>query len=201
MSCSAPQDNRKTYNQKYQVGTIPGMDSFNIYTAMEKSLDSIQVTYKQDSFRNNRGRIITNTYTNNELVKNESYKYGSVAMPCDCVVEKDTVFVNMAIGLFGGLGYDIKIYKDSFQSSFFEYTDDVKPYKSNSSDTAFTDFVAAKSKYQYLILDKNPAFQQGQQLTGMLTLTSNNYYNLVADKLNSTFVTGKLYFSCITKKK
>ena len=168
---------------------------------MEKSFDSIQVTYKQDSFRNNRGRIITNTYTNNSLVKNESAAYGSMAIPCDCVVEKDTVFVNMVIGFFGGFGYDIKIYKDSFQSSFFEYTDDVKPYKSNISDTAFTDFVTAKSKYQYLILDKTPAFQHGQQLTGLLTLTTNHYYNLAGDKLDSTFVTGKVYFTCTTKRK
>jgi len=72
-------------------------------------------------------------------------------------------------------------------------------YKSNIADKTFSDMAKAKSKYQYLVLEQLPAFKTGQQLTGYLTLTSNQFYELIAnDRLDSTYVTGRIYFTCNT---
>jgi hypothetical protein len=199
-SCRTKQDDGHTANKTYQVGNIPGIDSFKIYTVLEKEMDSNSKKYNQADFRTNRGRIFMNSYTNNKLIKGEFSSHESLPIPCECYTEKDTIYINMAIGFFGGIGYRIKVYKDNFESAFFDWTDDVKPYKANIDDTAFTSFVVAENKYQYLILDKKPNLQQGRQLTGFLTFTSKNYYEIqMNDHLDSSYVTGKLYFTCTAR--
>jgi hypothetical protein len=220
--CSGQQDNEKTFNQTYQVDSIPNLNEFNIYNDIEKRMDSIYSVYdfKMDSlfkadntrsqnsflykkdFRNNRSRIFLSSYTNDKLDNGEFSKRESLPMPCDCYTGNDTLYVSMVIGFFGGEGFEIKLFDNKFQSAFFEYIDDVKPYKSNLSDTAYTGYVTANSKYQTLIVNEKPTFKSGQQLTGFLTFTSNDYYILRSDdKLDSTYVTGKLYFTCKTKQK
>lgn len=65
----------------------------------------------------------------------------------------------------------------------------------------FTDNISVVSKYQYLQLDKEPNYKVGQQLSGYLTLTSNNYFsNNYGEKLDTNFVKAKMKFTCITKR-
>ncbi len=63
---------------------------------------------------------------------------------------------------------EIKIYKEQFRSDYLFYIDNVKPYKYQLTDTAFTDNLALLSKFQSLTLDQPPSFTPGQQLTGYL---------------------------------
>ena len=54
-----------------------------------------------------------------------------------------------------------------------------------------------KGLKKFLTLDKLPEFKPGQQLTGSLTYTTENYYAQSAgDKYNAIYVTGKLFFTC-----
>jgi hypothetical protein len=204
LSCNSKQenDNSRTYNATYQIASIPEMESFNTYTEIERIMDSSMNQFSQNDFSNNRSRIFIHTFINNKLQQGESTKYESLPMPCACYTEKDTIYVNITIGFFAGLGYNIKIYKDRFESNYFEYTDDVKPYKANITDSAFTDYLLAKSKDQYLILNKKPTFKLDEELIGFLTLTSNNYYSIgIGSSLDTSYVSGKLYFKCKVKQK
>lgn len=223
LSCTPSNyDDGKTFNETYKVGRIPDLRAFETYDEIERSMDSINSDYdavmdslikanninktfglagKRD-FRNNRSRIFLESYTNNKLDSGDFSKRESLPMPCTCTISGDTVYVNMGIGFFGGTGFDIILFKNQFSSNYFVYTDDVKPFKSNLSDTSFTDFAVAHSKYQALILNQKPTFQPSQQLTGFLTFTTNKYYtHRWGNNLDTTHVTGKLYFTCNTKKK
>lgn len=197
-SCSnIPQDENK-FNKTYKAGSIPNLNDFNTYTEIEMSMDSIN---RARDFRNNRSRLFIKSYTNGKLDSNDFSRHESLAMPCECFAGNDTLYVQMDIGFFGGEGFAIKIFDDNFQSIYFVWTDDVKPYKSNLADTAFTDSPTVMSKFQSLTIDDKPTFKAGQQLTGLLTLTSNNYYQkMYGDDIDSTYVSGKIYFICKTKQ-
>lgn len=221
-SCNGQQDNGKTFNQTYNVGSIPEIEDFETLNEQEKLHDSIANQYNQliDSmyledtihmehdlldkmdFRNNRSRIFMNFYTNEKLSVADSSFVTGFPTQCQCLTDKDTLFISMGIGFFGGLGFNLKLVNHNFYGSFYEYTDDVKPYKSDLNDTAFYDHVEVQNKYQSLILSEKPTFQSGQQLTGYMTFTSKYFYEKkYGNQLDTNFVTGKLYFTCKTRQK
>lgn len=220
-SCKGQQDNGKTNNQAYVISEIPEKDDFLKLTDHEKAVDSIFGGYdrtvdsllmKDDrlkanlllqkrSFIDNRGRIYLQAYENGKPTKVDSAFYRGMPAPCECLVKKDTVLVSMGIGFFGGMAFNVAISKDNFQSSYYLYIDDVKPYKASLKDS-FSNELTVKSKYQYLILDKQPTFQEGQQLSGYLTMTSQDYYeNSYGEKLDTNYVSGKIQFTCTAKRK
>ncbi len=220
-SCSGQQDNGKTNNQTYIISEIPDKEDFLKLTDHEKAVDSIFGDYdktvdslllKDDrlkgnpllqkrAFLDNRGRIYLQAFENGKPAKVDSAFSRGMPAPCECQVKKDTVFVSMGIGFFGGMGFNVAVFKNSFQSSYYLYIDDVKPYKGNLKDS-FSNDLTVKSKYQYLILDNQPTFQEGQQLSGYLTMTSQNYYeNSYGNHLDTNYVVSKIYFTCSTKRK
>ena len=222
INCIAQRDSGKIFEKTYHVGTIKNLQSFYIYNKTEKRLDSIyhaseiyadsmmkalnikpggSTSLKKDFF-NNRSRVFLNSFTDDKLDSNDFFRYKSLPMPCDCYVKNDTVFVDMVIGFLGGSGFNIKIFDKKFQSDFFDYSSDDKIYKLNQTDTAFTSIAIAASKYHSLILKVKPTFKLGQQITGFLTFTSDNWYERsVGDILDRKFVSGKLFFTCQTKFK
>ena len=136
-----------------------------------------------------------------KLNEKEILSKKSFSTRCECNIYKDTLLITMGIGFFGGIGFNLEIIKDNFEANFSEYTDDVKPYKSNLNDTAFYDYFHVKSKYQFLVLNDKPSFQTGLQLTGYMTFSSNNFYVQKYDnQLDTNYVTGKLYFTCKTRQ-
>jgi hypothetical protein len=200
-SCNEEKMNTKTYYENYKVGSIPDLKSFQTYNKSDKKMDKVSPTDQpstgQLAFRNNRSRIFIDVYRNGKVQSKNSAFYEGLPTPCTCELGQDTISITVGLGLFGGLGFDIKVYADKFQSNFFEYTDDIKPYKTNLSDTAFSSQVYQNSKYQSLILDSKPTYKSGQQLTGLLTYTSNNFYEKISDtQLDTSYVTGKIYFTC-----
>jgi hypothetical protein len=205
VSSKAQQDNGKTYHQSYTLDSIPGFHNFETYTDKEKQHDSIYSKYDypgKSEFRNNRSRIFLNSYTNDKPDKIDSAFVKGFPTPCDCYTDNDSLFINMGAGFFGGLGFNIEIAGNDFLSDFYEYTDDVKPFKPNLADTIYDSYVVAKSKYQYLILSEKPNFKTGQQLSGYLTQTSNYYYEEVyANKIDTHYVISKIFFTCRTKEK
>ncbi|HNW88378.1 MAG TPA: hypothetical protein PKN48_01875 [Bacteroidales bacterium] len=218
--CKGQQYNEKIYNQFYFVGSIPDFCNFETYSESEKRLDSIHNYYNKltdslfnadtsgfkgvpvdkSDFRNNRSRIFLNSFTNDTPDKTDSSFIKGFPTSCGCFVSKDSLVIKMGAGFFGGLGFNIGISGKKFSSGFYEYTDDVRPFKSNLSDEAFESFVSAKSKYQSLILNEKPNFKAGQQISGYLIMTSHYYYEKkYDDKINTHFVKGNVYFTCKTK--
>jgi hypothetical protein len=220
--CKGQNDNGKIFNQLYFIDSIPGIHNFVTYNENEKRLDSIYNHYDHivDSlyhadtshskifplnkydFRNNRSRIFMSSYTNDKQDKSDSSFIKGFPTFCDCFVDNDSLFITMGAGFFGGFGINVKIFQKKFMSDFYEYTDDVKPFKANLSDTTFDSFVTSKSKYQNLILNESPNFKTGQQISGYLTLTSNYYFEKKQDnKIDTHFVICQVYFTCKTKDK
>jgi hypothetical protein len=218
-SCKGQTDNGKTYNKDFVVSNIENLNNFTTLNKAEKSLDSMFSTYdksidsivksdktqsfiRKRSFINNRSRILLVESTNGyEKIKDkDKIEADGFSTFCDCGILKDTIFINSGIGFFGGAGLTIKVYGTQFKSAFYEYTDDVKPYKLTAK-SKFTDNVTVDSKFQYLQLDNEPNFKIEQQLTGYLTLTSNNYFSDNYDnKLDTNFVKAKMKFTCLIKK-
>jgi hypothetical protein len=201
-SCHGQQkDNSRSYYKQYVVGSIPSADNFSKLNEFEEEMDSMFKDRKETGllqirdFKNNRGRIFMTGYDNDIPHQGDSV----ISSICSCSIEKDTLYVDMSVGFFGGAGFPIKIFGKDFESSFFEYTDDAESYKTNPSDTASYGMISVKNKFQYLVIDKQPAFKPGQQLTGYLTFTSGNYYNKNGTHLDTLYVAGRLYFTCHTK--
>lgn len=189
------EDSSRTFKQPYIVGSIPELKSFKKYTELEKRLD------KKD-IRDNRGRIFLNLFINNEIIDVDSSFKTGFPTKCQCLIDNDTIFVNLGFGFFSGLGFNLEVFNDKFNGSFYQYTKDVKSYKSNLKDTSFYDYVVVENKYQYLIFSEKPTFLSGQKLTGYLTYTSNNYYQQNYDnQIDTNYVGGKLYFTCKTRLK
>jgi|JI10StandDraft_1071094.scaffolds.fasta_scaffold447124_1 hypothetical protein len=201
ISCNGQQDNGATFNQSFQVGSIPGISDFETLNEEEKHTDSLKTRHKKD-WRNNRSRVFMNFYTNGKLSEIDSAFIKGFPTPCECLIDKDTMFVSMGIGFFGGLGTNLKVFRDRFIGSFYEYTDDVKPYKTNLNDTAFSNYVLVPNKYQHLTLSDMPTWQSDQQLSGLMNFTSNDFYEeTYGHVVDSKYVTGKIYFTCKTRQK
>jgi hypothetical protein len=220
-TCYCQQDKGKKYISTYQIGKIPDDENFmtlnieekqsdSLYNNFEKVLDSIykgnpkstllDVSVKKD-YINNRSRIYMNSYTNSIIEPMDSDFTLIIPTPCDCYIIHDSLFIRMGAGFFGGFRFNIEMSGKNFQSSFYNYIDDVKPYKLNLNDTTLNNYITVKSKYQSLILNHKPTFKVGQQITGYFRFTSTNYFELNANKtFDSTYVDGKIYFTCKTRK-
>jgi len=201
-SCREQAINENIYSETYTVGKIPGLKSFETYNELdkrtEKILKSVDSLNPSEAFGKNRSRIFMESYSNGKKAPQDSAFYQGLPTPCYFEMTGDTLVFRVGIGFFGGMGVEIAIFKNKFQSSYFLYTDDVKPYKYNLSED-FTNNIRLKSKYQTLILNEQPTFKAGQQLTGYLTFTSPVFFERSLQNLDSNYVKGKLYFTCLTQ--
>lgn len=216
------EDDGKTYHNTFEEGTIPESEQFAILNEQEKRFDSVynhldltidsvkkadpsneqnQFLAKKD-FKENRSRIFMDILANGKTGPKDSISEKGFPTQCSCFISNDTLFVVMGVGFFGGFNLHVDLNKDKFQTRFFTYYTKTKQFKSAPSDTAFTNSVEVKGKYQHLVLDKKPTYQPGQQITGYLTLTTNNYYEKnYQEKLDSVMVSSRVYFTCKTRKK
>jgi len=177
---------------------------FKELTPDELRVDSLYSIYKPKTpFRENRSRIYLDTFINGEVQKtsDSSFQKGLPAF-CDCFTSGDSIFISTGAGFFGGFGIYISIEKTSFESSFYEYTDDVKPYKLSLSDTASTNFIHVKNSSQVLLLDKPPTFNSGDIVSGQLSFTSRPYFEDDNSlEMREVSVRGKIIFTCRLRAK
>lgn len=208
------------YNKHYEVGEIPGIDDFNVLNQKEKQIDSLirQSEILTDSimkekkpgkdfpekrdFKNNRSRLSLEVYRNGTLSPSDSALNRGLPAQCSCFMVDDTIYIKTFLGFFGGVGVNIKITGKKIDGGVFVFADDVKPYKSAPSDTAFQMFVAPDTKYQYMVLDKNPEYKQGEQITGLYKFASEDFYEKKHQgSLDSISIKGSLIFTCTVKSK
>jgi hypothetical protein len=204
VSCSGQVSNDDQYNRSYHIGKIPDLSSFQVFSEQEKGLDSLlqsETGMIEGAFKNNRSRIFLQSFSNGKSASQDSAFYSGVPTHCYCSLEKDTLNVKAAIGFFGGMGIEMKLFQNYFQSNYYLYIDDVKPYKYTPYDKEFTHELFLKSKFQSLILNEQPMFKSGQQITGYLTFTSPNWYEESSDSnLDTNYVKGRIYFTCIARQ-
>ncbi|MEA3449263.1 MAG: hypothetical protein U9Q98_12580 [Bacteroidota bacterium] len=201
-----------TFNTDYEIGVIPNIEGFMNLTDKEQELDSLfrQVARISESmedpdstrqepmdFKNNRSRVSMEIYRNGKVNPMDSLLKQGFPTTCTCFVMDDTIFIKTFLGFLGGIGVDLKISKNTFQSGMFVYTDDAMPYKSALSDTIAKRAIDPGAKYQYLIMDKQPGFKKGHQLTGLLTITTNPFYEKNNQgNLDKIVLKGNIYFTC-----
>ncbi len=201
-------------NNTYTTGVIPGISDFMILNDIEKQMTSMfnEINFSSDSlklndsfkkdFTNNRSRVFMNSYNNGKINPRDTAFHLGLPIPCDCTVSNDSMFVFMNFGFLGGFGFNIGVVGNKFQSQFFEYIDDVKPYKISISDTVFNNYIQVDNTTQSLILDKKPTFAIGQQITGFLTFSSSTYVEkTTANSLENKYVSGYSYFTCKTRQR
>ena len=201
-SCKQHQYADNIYNETYTIGEVPNLKSFQTYDEYDQRMDSIFVNNSLPGgrdFKHNRSKIFMQTFKNGKLSSQDSALYKGMPTPCYYTFNKDTITISVGIGFFGGMGFQVKIFRDHFYSNYFLYTDDVKPYKYNLNDKEFTSELYLKNQFQTLIFGAKPTFKPGQQLTGCLIYTSPTYYETAAGALDSFYVKGKLYFTCETQ--
>lgn len=201
VSCNNQRTNDNAYNDNYIIGKIPDLKSFEAYNEFDKRMESSGSSLVgQGGFINNRSRIFTQSFSNGKQTTQDSALYKGMPTPCYSSFDNDTLKIKVGIGFFGGMGFEVKIFKDNFQSNYFLYTDDVKPYKYNWSDKEFTDNLYMRNKFQSLTLNKQPTFKPGQQLTGYLTFTTPNWFeNSIGNDIDTNYIKGSFYFTCLTK--
>jgi hypothetical protein len=200
-SCTSQHTNDNGYNDTFIIGQIPDLKSFETYNEFDKRIDSVGNSLAgQGGFRKNRTRLFMQSFSNGKQSTQDSALYTGMPTLCYCSFDKDTLNVKVGIGFFGGMGFETKIFKNHFQSNYFLYIDDVKPYKYTLFDKDFTDNLYLKNKFQSLVLNEQPTFKAGQQLTGYLTFTSSKWYeNSFGDNIDTNYIKGRLYFTCLTK--
>lgn len=205
-SCSG----QHTDNNSYQVGKIPDLASFETFNKSEKRLDSIlkpneyerrmdsihgDNTAEELNFKSNHARMFVESFSNGKSASQDT-----IPALCFCNVYKDTMFIKFAVGLFGGMGAEVKILPNHFESNYFIYTGGATPYKYNLSDKQFTNQVKLKNKTQSLILSDEPSFKAGQQITGYLTFTTPFWYEKRSgNNIDTNYVKAKVYFTCECK--
>ncbi len=198
------QGQTKHNSSKYTVGQIDSLQSFSTLTSQELRIDSLlqSNTWFNGAYRNNRGRILLHSFKNGQLQSGgDSNLVTGLPAPCMCYIKKETIFIKTWTGFFGAMGFEIKIFKDEFNSQFIIQIDQPDTYKVNLSDKKFTGQAIVNSRYQNLTFLTKPNFKLDELLTGSLEITTNNYYEKKYNSIDTLSVSGKIYFTCMTRKK
>lgn len=113
---------------------------------------------------------------------------------CHCQLKNDTITVIGGVFYGGGIGYQLKITKDSFQGKVV-VSGGSDSYKL-TPESEFESELLVPSVEQTISFSQTPRFQLGQTITAKVRLTSQEYYakdglDLVEDRMLM-----KILFSC-----
>jgi hypothetical protein len=175
---------QKNENPKYVIGIIPEKDSFFVLNEEEKKINKDFKTKKTTDFETNRSRIYLDKYYNE---KNQTIADDIDFLPlyCNCSIKKDSVLIQSTWNYYGISGFEIKMDKNKYQSKLIIGSE------------------LNEMQFQNLILDNQPSFKEGQQLTGLLTFVSKKRRFPKEGKkgFDEQYYKGKAYFICQTKVK
>ena len=175
ISCSGQQVNFK------QIIYDKSIDTSLFITLTENELRAIEAQkYRHDKdssgdtdFEGNRAKLNIESIWDNETVKEEHINEKPAS--CDCFYDKDTLFIQIncygggGFGLTGqeGLGFDIKIIGNEFNSNFFQWNTLHKMYK-DIEDDSIRAYVIAKNIFQELKFKKKINFKKSEIIYGVL---------------------------------
>jgi hypothetical protein len=202
--CFSCQAQKAEYNIKYAIAELSGIKGFLKLTRAEQKMDRLpnDSTWFNGTFRNNRSRIFLANFENGQL-KDGSDSTLKTAFPavCMCYLHKDTIYIKTWAGFFGVIGFNMKIYQDEFSSQYIIQIDQPDTFKTDSSDKKFTGQAVISNKYQQLTLRTKPNYAINEQLTGLLEITSKNYYEKKSENVVDTInVKARVYFTCKTRR-
>jgi hypothetical protein len=111
-------------------------------------------------------------------------------VPCDCMIRKDTVYLQGGIAYEGGAGFDIKIINDMFKGSIWLAG---KGYRTDNH-SAFKDEIILNSLRQSLKMQDRAPLKKGRVITGEIFMESEPYFEKNHTGMNQFYI--KLLFSC-----
>lgn len=175
IACSMLNETQSRF-EKYKIGQFEGYSDFFILSEKEMELTKQGQVFSSRS-NSNRARfgLFEPTDSTPKVIK--SINENVLPMPCNGKLIEDTLRITIAMGLFGGIGCQIDVVKDKFNSSFIEWSD--HPAFKTSLNSPLVSSVLIPYSKQRLILDKQVSFEKGQQITGYLDFTSEKYYHKV----------------------
>jgi hypothetical protein len=109
---------------------------------------------------------------------------------CDCMIKKDTIYLQGGIAYGGGMGFDVKIVNNLFNGKIWLAG---KSYRTNNS-FKFTDEILLNSASQKLKIQSRDALKRGKKLIGELLLESEDYFAKDDKSANRMYL--KLLFGC-----
>ena len=109
---------------------------------------------------------------------------------CDCMIKKDTIYLQGGLAYGGGGGFDVKIVKNLFNGKIWLAG---KNYRTNNS-LKFTDEILLNSVQQKLKIQSRDALKYGKRLIGELFLESEDYFEKEDKSPNRMYL--KLLFRC-----
>ncbi len=108
----------------------------------------------------------------------DSYAYPDEPIECPtrAYLKHDTITIICIAGAEGGLGYFLRLFKDSCTLAAYAYSD-VPSYKYNKTENGEWFMVFLPSVTQKIILSHRPQFKAGESIEGLVQLKSVPYYD------------------------
>lgn len=183
------------YTTRYYIDSIPNSIEFFKLDIEEKKLDSLNKIEPQkdkfgldkSEFIKNRSRLFMNKYWNNinqEINEEGANTINFIPLFCSCEIKKDIISIETGWNYYGLVVFKTEVAKSTFQTKL----------KLNDE--------TIEMEYQKLILNTQPSFKIGQQLSGLLTYKTKKIIQSTTNTIETdqTHYDGKIYFTCITHK-
>ena len=196
-SCLSQSDSRG-----FSIGPMDDAGSFAKLTENELELDSMRrMSPEEGLFRDNRSRVRMSYSTNGVAHEPGDLPAEGYPMPCHCAVRNDTLIVAMGVGFFGGVGFEILFTPRDVTSTFFEYTDDVEPYKAQLNDSAWSSIVRVVNHLEHVRVNEAPPTAAGRIFSGSLDYRTEPYYERpFGDQVDTVQVSGTIRFTCVSRQ-
>jgi hypothetical protein len=179
---------------KWDNYKIAGIDTIQLISMRDsiynpeffRSFDSIQKTININNtifdyhkyIPKNFAQMVITSFKNDTIEKYELSKRVGLPAQCTCMLRNDSLLINLTVGFFSGFGNTISIKENRFTSNYFEYMDDMSTLKLNLLDSAGREYINLPNKTQELKLERILKFQNDEEVTGILTATSGNFYEI-----------------------
>ncbi len=192
-------------HSKFEIGAIRKSDSIFAKTSNMLKADSlylIDVHNRQDSIKGfkpseNYSLIKLHWYYNDRLSDDSFLLPG---FTCFTRLIGDTIEITgtymemgMLIGWKQQTGFEIKISRQNFTTSYFDYWALDKRYYKSTIDKE-QNYIEVGAKKQRLQLLEQPVFKVGEMLKGHLTFTTNDYFLNGRDGFVKANVSCDIYF-------
>lgn len=109
---------------------------------------------------------------------------------CDCMIRNDTAILQGGIAYEGGIGFDVRITKETFNGNIWIAG---KGFKVDST-ADFQDELVLKSIYQTLKIQDRNTIARGKTLVGEIFMESENFISKDDQRPNKFYM--KILFSC-----
>jgi hypothetical protein len=177
ISCSSGDGLNKKVAYKIDSGIIAEVAE---NTRKEDKLDigSLEIRYYEDD------SLVSETFSNDK------------AIPFFIMQEhsSDTIQIDGVVGMFDAWGFQLLITKEKMEVTYFSGAD-FGIYKKQKSDTTLLPGIALKCKSSSLTLATYPKFENGEEIIGIVTFETPEYWQVQNGVEKKIRLEGKAYFA------